>query len=950
MKRLGVDLHPGEAPFAFLLFFTFFLFITFQYATKSIRQSTFIDELGASQLPWVYLAVALLSYPFLWLFSRFVDRTARHHLLAATSAIIGASMVLFWWLFGFGAAWVAVAFYVWISLVYVMNVSQFWSFANHVLDPRQARRLFAFVGAGGLLGGILGGQVARVVSGIVSTRSTFLVAAGILGLSTVLIYVIHGMQRRRGYTGAAAGPAKAGAMAKMDAAKGGLQILLQSRLLRLVAGLVILTTLVAQVVDLQFNFAVENATTNLEQRTAFFGNFYTVMGISAFVFQLLFTARIHRVLGVGAALRVLPVTMAVGTVAMMVAAVGLPTALLAAAVILKVGENGLRYSLDQASRELLFLPVPSTQRLKAKAFIDVLVARGAKGVAALLLLPVTFGLFTALDAGWISLALIVVWLWLIGRTYREYVHAFRGNLKRRTIDLEVPVHLSDSATLELVVQSLGSPDGRQVLQGLELLSAHGKERLVPPLLLYHDDPGVRRATLRILATAERHDAAALVERQIAHADPEVRAEAIRTLSLLRREDICSLMLPRLDEADAAVRAAAVACLAREGDEEAAARAAVVLEEMLGDGDPATRAEAAKALGAIPEPQFRQQLIQLLYDTDPKVVREAVAAVRRREAREGFTPIYAPKLIALLADRRLKEPAQEALVAFGDKALPVLVHFMNDAHEPAWLRRAIPKTIASIGTPAGARALLGNAAGPEDPLLRHRCLEGLAAVREHLADEASVQRVEELIGEEARLYLGRLAELAGLGLDGRGRLVGPLVSWGGDDEEPELLQRLLAERLEGHVTNLFTLLAVLHPPRDVWAAHRSLISDSPALRAGALEYLDNTLSGRVRRDVSMAIDDAPLSEKLQRAQRELGLAAASQVAVLDRLLAEDGSPEARGAQPAEEASLALGAVYFVYSQRLERLFPRLAELARQATAPWVRETAGWAVRRLRIATP
>ena len=98
-------------------------------------------------------------------------------------------------------------------------------------------------------------------------------------------------------------------------------------------------------------------------------------------------------------MRVLPVTILVGTVAMFVASNRLPKLLIAAALILKIGESGLRYSLDPATRELLFLPVPSKLRMRAKAFIDVFIQRGAKGLAALLLLPVTFGLgaSTAVD-------------------------------------------------------------------------------------------------------------------------------------------------------------------------------------------------------------------------------------------------------------------------------------------------------------------------------------------------------------------------------------------------------------------------------------------------------------------------------------------------------------------------------------------------------------------------
>lgn len=98
-------MRPGEGWPAVLLFLTFFLFITFQYATKSVRQSSYVKGLGAANLPWVYLAVALCSYPLLRLYGRFADRVKRHHLMAATCTIIALSMVVFWWLFQFTWAW-----------------------------------------------------------------------------------------------------------------------------------------------------------------------------------------------------------------------------------------------------------------------------------------------------------------------------------------------------------------------------------------------------------------------------------------------------------------------------------------------------------------------------------------------------------------------------------------------------------------------------------------------------------------------------------------------------------------------------------------------------------------------------------------------------------------------------------------------------------------------------
>ena len=57
-------------------------------------------------------------------------------------------LVGFWVLMGFGWVWVAIVYYVFTAIVYGLLNSQFWLFANHLVDPRQAKRLFGFIGAG----------------------------------------------------------------------------------------------------------------------------------------------------------------------------------------------------------------------------------------------------------------------------------------------------------------------------------------------------------------------------------------------------------------------------------------------------------------------------------------------------------------------------------------------------------------------------------------------------------------------------------------------------------------------------------------------------------------------------------------------------------------------------------------------------------------------------------
>jgi len=920
-----------------MLFCCLFLVITFQYVAKTVRQSTFIDALGATNLPWVYLLVALCSYPLLRVYVRLADRMPRHRLIAATCSAVLLSMVGFWWLYQFSWRWVPVAFYIWVSIAFVTTVSQFWSFANHVYDARQAKRLFGLIGAGGLLGGIAGGQVARLTTQWIGTRYALLVAAVLLLGVVALIRAVHRVhpesdERGLGATG----------MGEIETATGGFDALRRSRHLQLIAVIMVLGTVVGQVVDLQFNWAVELTTNDLGQRTAYFGNFFSVVGIAAFLFQVLFTARIHRTLGVGAAMRVLPVTLGLGTIVLLASSGMAVETLVLVALSLKVGEGGIRFSLDQSTRELLFLPVPSALRIKAKAFVDVFVQRSAKGLAALLLLPVTFGWVGPIQAGWLTLALCAAWLALVGTAYRTYVKSFRTGLKQRTMDATVAVNLDDVKTVELLVQSLGSADARQVLHSLDLLDANGRGNLVPPLLLYHDDAAVRRRTLQVLAGEGRRDAAPLIERRLSDDDPEVRAEAIRVLTEFHAGDACALMLPRLHEPDPKVRAAAVACLMNHGDEETIRLARRTLQHMLHDESPDYRAEAIRAIGAIRGSEFDGELLQSLYDRDPRVAREAIQATRRIVAREGFSPLYAPRLVSLLQNRRLKHDAREALVAFGEEAVAILVHFMNDSEESIWVRRALPKTLARIGGPKVVAALIDSLAETEDLTLRSQLVESLAALRDEVASSGARPRVERAIEAESRRYLRRLADLRALGSSEQLRFRGPLPEW--DPRELNLLTQMVAERLEEHLRNLFGLLALIFPATDVWAAHRSLTNTRPALRAHALEYLDNTLSGDLRRHVFAAIDDAPLEDKLQRAEKLFGIEVDSRTAAVGGFL--DGA--AGGGTDA--VALTVAGLYTVYTDGMRDLYPRITGLVSESLDPLVPETARWVAGRLKLPLP
>jgi ATP:ADP antiporter, AAA family len=932
LRRVGVDLHPGEGPTAWLLFAAFVLLFNFHYATKSVRQATFIDALGAEKLPYVYFLVALCAFPLLRLYSRITGHFSFSRLVAGTFVTVALSLAGFWRLLATPAAWKAMALYLWLAIVFGLTVSQLWTLASQALDPRQARRLFGFVGAGALLGSILGGQLAWLASRLLNTRDALLIATvPLLGAAALVLWIGHRHPQ-------ATAPAAEERDPVIDR-RSGLRDLMASRNLQLIAVILTASVGVGQIVDLQFNWAVQSAVSTLDQRTAFFGWLYSVSGIAAFVFQLLLTGRIHRALGVSAAMRIMPVAMGLGTIGLLVVPGLFAPALLPIAFGLKIGENGLRYSVEQSTRELLFLPVPPRVRQRAKAFIDVFVQRLAKGFAALLLLPVTFGLLSAVGAGWIALGLVVLWLLAVSPAHRAYIDSFRAGLRQRRVDPAVPIQISDATTLELLVQSLGSPDPRQVLNGLEVLSNHGRGYLVPPILLHHEDPEVRQSTLRILGEAGRHDAMPLIERQLGAPEPEVRAAAISVLAQLSHCDVGELMLPRLDDNSPEVRAAAVSCLIVHGDGRSQRSALRVLTELMSDADPSIRAEAANALSAVPEPHLAPQLVRLLCDDEPRVVRRALAAVQRRAAAGSQNPLYPTLLVRLLGKRQLKHEAREALVAFGPSIIPTLAHFMDDADESLWVRRALPKAIASIGGSAAQGALLESLPQARDSFLRRKLVQALGQLSERPTRD-QVALVDGEMRRELGGYLDTLLDLTALGAPARFRLEGPAVRWSDPDRDPSLLEQLLIEGMKDHLVQAFGLVALTHDPERIWPAYRGLVAARRELRSHALEFLDNTLRPELRRDLFTVIDQLPLAEKLHRAARPDRPRGPE--AVLARLLTPEDVEDDRS------RNLAAATAYAIYSERREGLYPLLREAAVASPIPLLRETAHWAVGRLQTA--
>ena len=177
LGRLGTDVRVEETR-ATLLFAYSFLIGAFQFAAKSIRQSSFVDSLGWTQLPsstsrWRSWPGRCCAPGIGWreecpraLHPPIDRRRDRQH----GPVLVALRLCL------------AVAAFSLLRLDLDRHPAGVQSVLElgQLLDPRQARRLFAFVLSGALVGGVAGGQVATMVTRWIDARATPAAAAILL--------------------------------------------------------------------------------------------------------------------------------------------------------------------------------------------------------------------------------------------------------------------------------------------------------------------------------------------------------------------------------------------------------------------------------------------------------------------------------------------------------------------------------------------------------------------------------------------------------------------------------------------------------------------------------------------------------------------------------------------------------------------------------------------------
>jgi AAA family ATP:ADP antiporter len=928
LKPFG-QIKQSEAPTAFLMFLYSFLIMTAYTVIKPATRSKFMEDLGTDNLPYVLLAAGILTGFIMAAYSRLLAHLPRRCRLAIAQGGIAVFLLVFWFLLrSYQVWWVSAAYYLLVDILAVLLLSQFWTLANIVFDPRQAKRLFGFIGGGASLGGIIGSFLAIKFAKPIGAENLLLFSAGFMVLSVVAVSLVV---RREGI-----GEEMQGAVAGAEKGVGvkeAMQLLRKSKHLRLIALVIGIAAIGAAIIDQQLNSAALAAKGQqaADAITVFLAKVQLWTSTIGFLIQVLLTSRIHRRLGIGFALLILPISFGFTAIVILLNAVlWAPSmarnAVLWAPSMARVVDQSLRYTIDKTTREVLYMPLPADIKFAAKAFVDVTVDCFAKGLAALLLLFLIkeWGLGLAWHKlSYVSIVITAVWIFIALKARHEYQETFRSSIDMHQIKpAEVTAAAADLPTIETLIQELASPEEQRVLYAIDILKSLDKKHLITPLLLYHESPAVRARALSVMSVVRPEISARwlpAIRAMMADPDANVRSEAVGALARMQNQPAGDLVRPLLEDKNPRISLTAAMMLAGSGREEDAARADDVLSGLVSDtreSAVSVRRDFAVAVRQVPIPHFRRLLILLLNDPDPEVAEEAMRSTRKLGATDF---VFVSTLISLLRNRRQKSSARELLVGFGERVIPILGHFLRDPDEDIWIRRHIPATIARIPCQP-AMDILAEALDEKDGFLRFHVIAALERIH-RIKPELSFNRnrIESRIQEESARY----AQYR--------RLYGILFESHIYSKE-SLVARALAEKLKRSMDRIYRLLSLLHPWKDIAAARHSIEHGDARSRAGTIEYLDNILAGGIRKTLVPLLEDmlpgeSPLSSNGNRTNVEAAV----------RSLIND-----------EDPVVASAAIYFVWQQRLSSFVEDLDRVlaTRDTRDRHVIETASWVLQELR----
>lgn len=412
--RSASKIEPNELRAVLLSFGFVFTLMAAYYILRPVRDAMASDWTDA-ELSTLFTATFIFSIAAVFLYGAAASRVKFRWLVPGVYGFFAVSFVAFYLAVQVSSNGVLIdkAFYVWVSVFSLFQISVFWSLMADVFSKEQAPRLFAFIAVGASTGALVGPLVPLLFAGI-GPANLMLIAAALLLVPLPLIGVLERVKISELHNEAVHVD-----LTEQQAIGGnpfaGFQLFLKSPYLLGIGLFIFLYTGVSTFVY----FEIKNLLAGVDEtlRTQIWAGMDWAVNFLAIGTAMFATGRIATRFGLAVTLALVPVVIVAGLLVVAMAP------MIWVVVALQVVRRAGNYAVTRPGREMLYTVVDRETRFKAKPFIDIVVYRGGDMVTAWVFTGLTQGLGLGLGAvAGIGAMIAGVWAGVgayLGRSYQR---------------------------------------------------------------------------------------------------------------------------------------------------------------------------------------------------------------------------------------------------------------------------------------------------------------------------------------------------------------------------------------------------------------------------------------------------------------------------------------------------------------------------------------------------
>lgn len=432
IRFLWGDLKGNELKKFLMLALGFFFIIGAYWPIKTIKDTIFINIVGATYQPWVKILSVLLFFPLILIYSKLIDIYSKERMVYVLSFSYGIIGLLFVFLFYHPTLGLenttpdASRLMGWLFFLYAesfssLMVSLFWSFIHDITTPESAQKGYGLIIFGTQLGGFL-----MILLGKILTQDPALYAsrvALVTLISVVMIFAIalvtfilqhvvnkKDMQSFQEQHNITEEPAKR-SVGFLD----GLRLLLTHPYVFGIFLVIFFHEFIATIMNYQMLLLVDSTYSDPGMRTKFMFNYALAVQAIACLFGLLGTSFFQRRFGIKFCIIAYPILLGLSISSYLIN----PT--LQTIFFVMIIAKAINYAFNQPAKEALYIPTTKSIKYKSKAWIDMFGMRFSKAFGSGI--NKALGPFIA-ATGPVVLGVVIIWAFLasmLGNTFNKAV-------------------------------------------------------------------------------------------------------------------------------------------------------------------------------------------------------------------------------------------------------------------------------------------------------------------------------------------------------------------------------------------------------------------------------------------------------------------------------------------------------------------------------------------------